>query len=149
VAVVVIALLVGRPSEDAGAVPSPSPSAAAVAPITFGTSIDPASGVAIGETSSFAPGQNFAYSAETDGPVPTAVYVEVIRVSPAAGEVVQPAAQQLLSPTAQAVAFQVPADALLADFGTGTFEMRIYLEPAGPPIASGRFDLVQPGSSPG
>lgn len=148
VAVIIIALLVGRPSDDAGTVPSPTASAEEAVPITFGTALDPASGAAVGETSEFRAGQTFAYSADPDGPIPTAVYVEVIRLGPEGTESVQAPSLQELPAGSPLIAFQVNVDALITAFGGGTFEMRIYRDPAEQPIARGRFSLVAPGASP-
>jgi hypothetical protein len=150
VVVIAIALLVGGPSEDAGTFASPTPSVDEAVPITFGTALDPATGAAIGETSEFGPGQTFAYSADPDGTIPTSVYVEVIRLGPGETETVQaPVEPQAVPEGSPLIAFEVSADALITAFGVGTFEMRIYRDPAEAPIARGRFTLVAPGASPG
>jgi hypothetical protein len=46
------------------------------------------------------------------------------------------------------IGFTVPAENLVAAWGPGVYVMRIQLEPDGPPIAEGRFTLVEAASSP-
>jgi hypothetical protein len=123
---------------------SASPSDAVGEEITFGTAIDGTTGqvAADARTSRFAAGDTFAYSIPQQGPVPGAVYVEVERTGGGAVEVVQPAAEQGVSAASPAVAFAVPADNLLGDFGPGVYRMRIYADPAGAPLGEGTFELV-------
>ena len=129
-----------------------SPPSGSIAPssatVTFGTTLDPATGqVAAGaRTERFADGDMFAYSVPPSGTVPPEVYVEVRLVGTT--EAVQPpvAAQPLPDP--EVIAFTVPADALLRDFGPGDYVMLIYADPAADPIAEGAFELVGPPASP-
>ena len=97
-------------------------------------------------TERFADGDTFAYSVLPSGTVPPEVYVEVRLVGTT--EAVQPpvAAQPLPDP--EVIAFTVPADALLRDFGPGDYVMLIYADPAADPIAEGAFELVGPPASP-
>ena len=117
--------------------------------IAFGTAIDPATGEVAEDlrTSRFAAGDTFAYSIHPDVAFGSTVYVEVLQIATDASAVpVQtPAAQDLPNP--EAIAFTVPADALLRDFGPGAYVMRIYLQQGGTPIAEGRFELVAPVAS--
>jgi hypothetical protein len=131
-----------------GAAGPPDPSATDAADpsraIVFGTAIDWATGEVseASRTARFADGDTFAYSVPPAGPPPETVYVEVRRGQ--GGEVVQAPAAQPLPEGAAVIAFSVPAANLLRDFGEGTFEMRIYLEPQGAPFAVGSFELIQP-----
>lgn len=139
----------GSADEGAAEPPGPSSSAVGVAslPVTFGTAIDSVSGEVseAAETNRFADGDTFAYSVRPDEPPPTTIYVEVRRMP--AGEVAQAPAAQPLPEDASVIAFSVRAANLLRDFGEGTFEMRIYLDPRGAPLATGTFELVQPAPS--
>jgi hypothetical protein len=150
-----IAIVVGLLGGDADSGPigsSPSASTeATAAPIEFGTSLDPTTGmVADGaDTDRFTAGDSFAYSVATSGTAPDPVYVEVRRTGGGAVEVVQTSSdghQPLEYPPA--LAFDVPADNLFAVFGPGEYLMLIYADPAGDPIAEGTFVLVGPDASP-
>ncbi len=125
-----------NPSPGTSAVPAPS--------IRFGTALDPATGeiASDAETARFAAGDTFAYSVTPSGSPPTEVYVEVRRVDGGPIETVQEpiGAQPLVDP--RLIAFSVPADRLLADFGPGRYEMLIYAQPAEEPIAGGEFELI-------
>ena len=133
-----------------GDAPLTSPSAAAggaLLSITFGTALDaerlvPDDAV----TNRFADGDTFAYAVPDAEPA-TAVYVEVLRVSPS--EVVQEPVEAQPIPGAPArIGFTVPAGNLLDVFGPGSFTMLFYLDPASDPIAEGTFELIQPLASP-
>lgn len=123
---------------------SPGGSAAAGGPlaIAFGTSLDPATGLVAPatRTTRFAAGDTFAYSV-ADMPPPATVSVEVERIAGGPLEVVQRPSRQVLGDAA-VVAFAVPADALLEDFGPGEYRMRIYAEGETTPAAEGVFELV-------
>jgi hypothetical protein len=132
--------VIGGTGDGTPVAPGESPaSRPAVAVITFGTSLDDATGlVAItSRTSSFAAGQTFAYAAPDLGVVPT-VYVAVERADDAT--VVQPATPQRVLDGAP-VAFSVPADALIDAFGPGDYRMTMYLAPDAPVAAEGTFTL--------
>ena len=133
--------------------PGPSGSAAsagAVAEIAFGTAIDPVTGEVAEDAlvDRFAEGDTFAYSARPAEPPPTVIYVEVRRVGGGPAEVVQEASEQSLPEGADVIAFAVPADDLITEFGLGEFLMTISPAPRDEPIAEGMFTLVGPETSP-
>jgi hypothetical protein len=157
--ILVIAIVVrflGGDGDGSPVVPSPSASDGGASPaaITFGTSLDPASGE-VPETTRvtrFADGDTFAYSVPAGGELPSTVYVGVERVGGGAPGVVQDAATEGIQPVPAdrpAIGFTVPAANLLEVFGPGEYVMRIHLDPAADPIAEGSFVLVgEPTASP-
>lgn len=124
--------------------PSPATSPGASPSIRFGTAFDPTSGEIArdAETSRFAAGDTFRYSVTPLGSPPAEVYVEVNRVGGGPIEAVQDPidAQPLEDP--RLIAFQVQVNKLLEAFGSGSYEMLIYADPAGEPLAVGRFELI-------
>jgi hypothetical protein len=126
-----------------GAAGAPTASAGDAQPITFGTGLDPATGlVAIPtRTTRFQDGETFVYSV-ADVPPPPTVFVEVERVGGGPAEVVQQPSVQTLAPDALAIAFSVPAAVLLEAFGPGEYRMRMYLAGEDVPVAEGTFVLV-------
>ncbi|MBW3613542.1 MAG: hypothetical protein KY392_06750, partial [Chloroflexi bacterium] len=120
--------------------------------IRFGTALDPATGevAADAETHRFVASDRFVYSHRPDDPPPSTVWVEVRRGPEGAGEAVQPPAPHALAEDALVIAFDVPAAALIDDFGIGEFQMRISLAEDDPPTAVGSFELVRaaPSASP-
>jgi len=124
---------------------SPSGSGTQVAAIVFGTALDDQRAVAAGsETTEFTRGEAFAYAVPDAAPA-SVVYVEVVRIGGGPNETVQPPDEGQPVPNAPgAIGFTVPADNLLDVFGVGRYEMTVYLDPAGDPIASGTFELVDP-----
>lgn len=157
--ILVIAIVVrflGGDGDGTPVVPSPSASQGEASPaaITFGTSLDTATGeVPEGaRVNRFAAGDTFAYTVPASGEVPSTVYVEVERVGGGEAGVVQDAAtegMQTVPEGRQAIAFTVPTSRLLAVFGPGEYVMRIHLDPATDPIAEGSFVLVgEPAASP-
>jgi len=142
--------LLGGNGDGAAILPSPSSAAGGpLHPIVFGTALDaqrlvPADAV----TSRFAREDTFAYAVPGAEPA-SSVYVEVRRVAGGPAEVVQQPVEAQQIPDGPAnIGFSVPAANLLAVFGPGSFEMRIYLDPESAPIAEGTFELVEPLSSP-
>jgi len=136
--------IVGGSGEGSpGTARSPSQPAADALPITFGTALDPATGlVATAErTTHFEDGDTFAYSVADMAP-PSTVFVEVERVSGGPAEIVQEPSVQTIAPDALAIAFTVPAAVLLEAFGPGEYRMRIYLAGEAVPAAQGTFVLV-------
>lgn len=142
--------LLGGNADGAGVVPSASasPTGGAAASIRFGTALDPATGEVAADAVAdrFVETDRFAYSYRPAAPPPTTVWVEVVRGAAGDGETVQPPAQHRLADDALVIAFEVDAAALLTDFGTGPFQMRIYLVQGDPPAAVGTFELI--GSAP-
>jgi hypothetical protein len=132
-----------------GAAPSGSASGTVAAEIDFGTALDPASGqvAEAARTDRFVAGDIFSYSVPPDDVVPSAVYVEVRRISGDTEEIVQEPIDGDPLPDPNVIAFRVPTDDLLEVFGPGTYLMLIYAEPAGEPIAEGTFELVSADSS--
>ena len=145
-----VALVVGLLGGDADGVEtasSPTPSVDdGLRPIAFGTSLDPVTGeVATGaRTQRFVAGDTFAYSVRPSAAPPPTVLVEVRRTGGGLRETVQEPSPQGLADGAVVVAFTVPADALLRDFGPGEYLMLIYAEGAAEPLAEGGFTLVGP-----
>jgi hypothetical protein len=136
--------------EEAG---SASAQAVGALPIIFGTSLDATTGVVAAATRAreFRDGDSFVYSVADLEPPPT-VYVEVERLGGGPAEVVQEASAQTIAPDSPAVAFSVPAAALLEAFGPGEYRMRLYRPGESAPVAQGTFVLVasiapSPGSS--
>ena len=122
-------------------------------PITFGTSLDPATGLVAtaARATEFRDGDAFVYSV-ADLPPPPRVYVAVERLSGGPAGIVQEPSAQSIAPDSLAVAFSVPAAVLLDAFGPGEYRMRMYLAEDGLPAAEGTFVLVaslvpSPGSS--
>lgn len=124
--------------------PGPSSSAGPAPTIRFGTALDPATGaVADGaETERFGAGDPFAYSLAVAGAAPRAVFVEVRRIGGGPIETVQDPIDAQGLPDPRIIAFTVAADALLAAFGPGRYEMLIYEDPTAEPLGGGRFELV-------
>jgi len=137
--------LLGGNADGTAVLPSPSPSAGGPLPIAFGTELDPVTARVVdgSRTERFVAGDTFAYSVTPDAERPDVVYVEVVRVGADVEQVVQSTAdgQQQVPPERPAVAFTVPADALIAAFGPGTYRMRIFADPEATPIAEGSFEL--------
>ncbi|MGI8930547.1 MAG: hypothetical protein ACR2F5_04485 [Candidatus Limnocylindria bacterium] len=135
--------LIGGSGDGSPADAAPSGPSTEAAPITFGTLLDPATGLVANaaQTVRFAEGDSFAYSV-AGVPPGASVNVEVERVSGGALEIVQPSSPQSLGPGAAAIAFTVPADRLIEAFGPGEYRMRIYFPGASKPAAEGTFGLV-------
>lgn len=131
------------PSGSAGA------SADVAAPISFGTSIDPATGQVADATrvETFTAGQTFAYSVAPGDALADPVYVEVRRTGGGEVGVAQEAVEGQNLPDPRAIAFSVPVDNLLDVFGAGEYLMLIYAEAGGTgdPLAEGTFELVAAG----
>src|SRR6188508_2017401 len=132
-----------------GTVVDSSPSGStgsSVQDITFGTALDPATGelAADARTERFAEGDTFAYSVAPSAVVPAAVYVEVRRTDGQEPEIAQEPVEAQQLPNPAVIAFDVAAQFLFADFGPGTYEMLIYADPAGDPLAEGSFELIAP-----
>jgi len=139
-----VAFIVGRAGSEVGLPsPTPSPSAAAPLPISFGTALDPITGLATQLTDRFRAGDTFAYSVQLPAaPGVDSVNVEIVLLEGDSGTVVQPPDDQGIVPTSAIIAFTVQTTKLLAAWGPGSYEMRIYLG-ATKKVAVGRFTLVE------
>lgn len=137
----------GEGPDAGGAVPSPSFRTTGGA-IAFGTALDPETGVVevTSQTTRFGPGDTFAYAALGITPVPM-VWVEVVRLSGEAPEVVQTPAPQSVPADRLAIAFTVPASDLIDAWGPGEYRMRIFVSEGGVHAAEGVFTLIAPSPS--
>jgi hypothetical protein len=144
VALVGLAFIVGRPGAEQGVLgATPTPTEPPPLAIVFGTGLDPASNVAVNRTDRFRAGDPFAYSVTLPAASATdTILVQVLRDGPSGLAEVQPPSVQHILPEAATFAFQVRTDDLLAAWGDGSFEMRIFLEADGKPLAVGRFTLL-------
>ena len=128
--------------------PPPTPSATPALgplPIVFGYALDPDTHLVTEPGNRFEPGDAFCYSVNPPTPPGVgSVWVEVVERRGAEEVVRQPPTQQGLRPNATTFGFEVSSEALITGFGYGRFTMRIYLDPAGPVYAQGRFELVEP-----
>ena len=146
-----VRLVGGSGDGSPGGVATPSPAASEALPITFGTSLDPGTGLVAtpSRTTRFQDGETFAYAVPGLLPPPATVYVKVERIGGGQVEVVQPPAQQAIAAGAPVTAFSVPAGALLEAFGPGEYRMLIYLAPSDErPAAEGTFSLMDAPAAP-
>src|SRR5262245_27518289 len=142
--------LLGESADEGAVVPSPSgTSSVAILPIVFGTELTAERVVPVAaRATTFDSTATFAYAVDGGAPA-EAVYVEVRRTAGGALEIVQEPVEAQPIPGAPAlIGFTVPATALLDAWGPGAYLMRIYLDPAGEPIAEGTFVLVEAAPSP-
>lgn len=143
--------LVGGTGDGSPEGTSSASAATAGAEITFGTALDPGTGLVAttARTARFEADDTFAYSAADVAPQPT-VFVEVERITTDGAEVVQARASQTLPAGAAATAFEVPAAVLLDAFGPGEYRMRIYRSATDERAAAeGVFVLEAVSASPG
>jgi hypothetical protein len=150
---VVLAFIVGGPAAEMGLLgsrSSPIPSASARLPIRFGLALHPDTQRAVERVRRFHAGQQFAYSVTLDRPATTSsIFVEVAAIGGNAPRVVQEKSMQHITEGRRTFAFTVPTDNLLAAWGGGQFEMRIFVDRQDAPVAVGRFRLVvAPAQSP-
>jgi hypothetical protein len=145
--VAVVAFLVGRAGSEAGLPsPTPSPSAAGPLPITFGTALDPSSGEATNPTDRFRAADPIAYSVRLPAaPGVATILVEIARIEGDQETVVQEPSTQGIDASSRVIGFTfaVPTSEVLAAWGPGDYEMRIYLPGGADPIAAGQFSLVE------
>jgi hypothetical protein len=141
--------LFGGNADGTSVLPSSSggPPASPLA-ITFGTELDAERVVpTAAETERFVADDLFAYSVAEADPAST-VYVAVRRTGGGTVEEVQAAVDPQSVPGGPAtIGFTVPAVNLFDAFGPGTYEMRIFLDPAEAPVAVGTFELIAPDGS--
>jgi hypothetical protein len=144
-----LAFIVGRPGTESGILSgTPSPTATPPLPIVFGTGLDPATNVAVDPTTSFRAGDPFAYSVTlAAAPRTDSILVEVARMVAGVRTVVQQPSVQKITPEMPTFAFRVTTDDLLAAWGPGDYEMRIFFDVDEPAFAAGRFTLVEAPSS--
>jgi len=142
---VALAFVIGGPATEQGLLggtPSPSQGPGPL-PIRFGTALDPESNRAVHRTRRFRSGDPFAYSVTLDQRANTTeVFVEITRLEGGERVVVQEPSRQRILPDLRTFAFQVRTDDLLAAWGAGDYEMRIYLDAAAAPLAIGGFTLI-------
>lgn len=151
VALIGLAVIVGRPSGEQQTFGGAS-SAAPIAShdIVFGTGLDSGTNEPRGITRRFGADDTFAYAVTLPDPPGVAeVLVEVVRVEGGEETVVQEASVLEVQPHQLTIGFQLPADRLLAAWGPGDYEMRIYLAADEPATARGRFALVETPESDG
>lgn len=141
-----VLILVGLASIVAGlpAEPSETPPAGPL-PIMFGRALDPDTYLVTDPTSRFEPGDPFAYSVNPPAhPGVANVYVSVVTFRAGEEEVLQPPTAQRLLPEPLSFGYETTTNDLIVLFGYGRFTMKIYLDPAGPVYAQGRFEVVEP-----
>lgn len=144
VALVALALIVGRPGSDRGASePTPSPTTDAPPQIRFGASLDAATGRVLAAQQTFDPTQTLAYSADLREPSTSGeVFVQVLRISASSETEVQAPTAQQVPIGSQKLGVEIPAERLTTVWGPGDYVMRIYAVVGGPVAAEGRFSLV-------
>jgi hypothetical protein len=132
-------VVAGLPSE-----PTPTPSSVPL-PITFGFDLDPDTYLVTQPSAQFKQGDPFAYSVNppTNPGVPQ-VYVAVIQYRSGLEVVLQQPTPERLLPAPASFGYKTTTADLIELFGYGRFTMRIYLDPAGPVYAQGRFEVVAP-----
>ena len=147
--VLAIAFIAGRAGSEVD-LPSPTPSPSDVVPVTivFGAALDDLSGEAVSLTSIFGAGDPFAYSARLQAAAGVdSMLLEVVRLEGGGEATAQTPREVGIDPTSRIIAFSVLASDLIAAWGPGDYEMRMYLAPGTVPTAVGRFTLgVAPGS---
>ena len=146
VLLVALAFVVGGPAAEQGVLGgTPSPSQPSPLPIRFGQGLDPDTNRAIHRTRRFRSGDRFAYSVTLARSAGTAdILVEIRRLQESGTTVVQPRSVQHILPEVRTFAFSVRADDLLAAWGAGSYEMRIFIGNGDTPLAVGRFTLIAP-----
>ncbi|HYN63645.1 MAG TPA: hypothetical protein VES36_03495 [Candidatus Limnocylindrales bacterium] len=143
---VALAFVVGGPAAEQGVLGgTPSPGQPSPLPIRFGQGLDPDTNRAIHRTRRFRSGDRFAYSVTMASAPSTAdILVEISRLQDGRAKVVQPKSVQHILPKVRTFAFAVRADDLLAAWGAGSYEMRIFIGDGDTPLAVGRFMLIAP-----
>ena len=145
---VALAFIVGGPAAEQGLLgdrSSPTPSTGAAIAIRFGLALDPDTNRAVQRVRQFTAGQPFVYSVTLPEPPTTStIFVEVERLSGQAPRIVQERALQHITAGSRTFALTLRTDDLLAAWGAGRFEMRIFLGGERAAIATGRFRLVAP-----
>ena len=145
-AVGLLLVLIGMVIVVSGLPSEPSPTAPTVPlPITFGHALDPDTYLVTEPAESFHPADPFAYSVNPPvHPGVEQVYVAVIKYQAGQEIVLQSPTPERLLPEPASFGYQTTTADLIQLFGYGRFTMRIYLDPAGPVYAQGRFEVVEP-----
>lgn len=144
--VLAIAFIAGRAGSDVELVsPTPSPSTAEPVAIVFGAALDEVSGLAVRPTTIFRTGDPLAYSARLSAAAGVdSMLLEVVRLDPSGPPATAQAPRRVgIDATSRVIAFSVFASDLLAAWGPGTYEMRMYLDSGTDPTAVGRFTLAE------
>jgi hypothetical protein len=125
---------------------SPEPTASSgPLPITFGLALDPDTYLVTQPTDRFEPSDPFAYSVSpTVHPGVDQVFVSVVTFRSGEKIVLQEPGPQRLLPEPVTFGYETKTVDLIELFGYGRFTMKIYLDPAGPVYAQGRFEVVEP-----
>ena len=132
-------VVAGLPSE-----PTPGPQTSPL-PITFGYELDPDTYLVTQPTDQFKSGDPFAYSVNPPThPGVAQVYVAVIKYQAGREVVLQTPTPERLLPAPASFGYETMTADIIELFGYGRFTMRIYLDPAGPVYAQGRFEVVEP-----
>lgn len=145
-AVLAVAFIAGRAGSDVElASPTPTPSVIGPVAVVFGTGLDPDTGEAIEPQTRFGPGDPLAYSATLPAaPGVSTMLLEVVRLEAAGVATVQAPTETEIDATSRVIAFSVQAGDLLAIWGAGDYELRMYVGPEAAPDAVGRFTLAPP-----
>lgn len=144
-ALLIIAFIAGRAGSDVElATPTAVPSASAPVPIVFGAALDEITGVAVRPTGVFRAGDPLAYSARLPAAAGVSkMLLEVVRLEADGFTTAQAPREVGIDATSRVIAFSVFASDLLAAWGPGNYEMRMYLGTGADPTAVGRFTLAE------
>ncbi len=124
--------------------PEPTPAAAPLS-VEFGLDLDKDTYLVTQPTSSFEVGDPFAYSVNPPvNPGVPQVYVSIITFRAGTEVVLQEPTAQRLLPEPASFGYKTTTNDMIELFGYGRFTMKIYLDPAGPVYAQGRFEIVEP-----
>jgi hypothetical protein len=124
--------------------PTPTPASGPL-PITFGYALDPDTYLVTEPADAFHPADPFAYSVNPPvHPGVAQVYVAVVKYQAGVEVVLQPPTPERLLPAPASFGYETTTAELIELFGYGRFTMQIYLDPAGPVYAQGRFEVVEP-----
>ncbi len=143
--VLIIAFIAGRAGSDVELPsPTPVPSAASPAVIVFGAALDESTGIAVRHTSIFRTGDPLAYSVSLPAAAGvSSMLLEVVRVEAGGFTTAQAPRRVGIDATSRVISFSVFASDLLAAWGPGDYEMRMYLGEGPDPSAVGRFTLAE------
>ena len=141
---VLVLIGLGIVVSDLPAQPAPTPASGPL-PITFGYALDPDTYLVTAPADEFHPADPFAYSVNPPvHPGVERVYVAVVKYQAGVEVVLQSPTPERLLPAPASFGYETTTADLIQLFGYGRFTMRIYLDPAGPVYAQGRFEVVEP-----